>query len=143
MCLYFLYIVTLISSPIRWPSLHVVPFLMLHISHVTALFKNEKETAEKYIRKLQDELLITTDTGKQYFSSFLCGYLSQNELHSTLVWTFFLFQGFSTRATNTQQINYQNCSRLHLVTVLDRSSAFIYFCVFCKLAYLRSFFSRF
>lgn len=43
---------------------------MLHISHVTALFKNDKETAEKYIRKLQDELLITTDTGKQYFSSF-------------------------------------------------------------------------
>ena len=59
---------------------------MLHISHVTALFKNEKETAEKYIRKLQDELLITIDSGKQYFSSFCVAiYLKMNSITHPVV----------------------------------------------------------
>lgn len=37
------------------------PIFFIYLA-LDALFKNEKETAEKYIRKLQDELLITTDT---------------------------------------------------------------------------------
>ena len=36
----------------------------LHSISVAALFKNDKDTAEIYIRKLQEELLLNNDTGK-------------------------------------------------------------------------------
>lgn len=31
---------------------------------MVALFKNDKETAEKYIKKLQEDLLLNNDSGK-------------------------------------------------------------------------------
>lgn len=36
----------------------------LHSIPVAALFKNDKDTAEIYIKKLQEDLLLNNDTGK-------------------------------------------------------------------------------
>ena len=40
----------------------------------TALFRNEKDTAQSYIRKLNEELLQHTDSGKKLFLLFLLNF---------------------------------------------------------------------
>lgn len=102
---------------------------MIHISHVTALFKNDKETAEKYIRKLQDELLITTDSGKQYFSSFCVAiYLKMNSITHPVVFNqMCLFTGLFIRLV------WWKCNNWPINSTIDLRSCklFSFFYIFC------------